>query len=355
MNTSLVRNPPIKSRTSEYGVINHSTNITEETPDFDSVERDASLSGAQSFHVLKRMPWLNTVMMAMPSWISVALNPALESYMRQKKRTTEKVKQLASTTEDDWLGKTVPVFRGAMDSPKLPTQEKQVGRLAQDAQMLLMAGTLTMASTLEHMLYWMVDNPEVLSRLKEELRTVMPSVEDASQVSLAALEGLPYLTAVIKECVRLIYGNSTPHFRVNPDGPLTYRDGKTGKEWVIPKGTPVGMTSVLLHHNEENFPDSYRFVPERWIGEDAKKLDKYMVSFGKGSRICLGMPQSYGIMRVVLARLWRTWASPEARIGDELGVLRLYNTSREDVQVAGDFFIAAYNKRQGVEFKLQSM
>lgn len=301
------------------------------------------------------MPWLNVVMMALPAWIPLALSPALGSYMRQKKRTHEKVTQLASTTDDDWSGKIEPVFRGVLDSPKLPPQEKKIDRLAQDAQMLLMAGTLTMASTLEHMIFWMVDNPAVLRTLKAELHTAMPSLEDVAHVPLTTLENLPYLSAVIRECVRLIYGNSTPHFRVNPDGPLTYQEAKTGKTWVIPAGVSVGMTSVLLHHNEDNFPDSYKFVPERWLGDAGKRLDKYMVGFGKGSRICLGMPQGYGILRMVIARLWRTWASPEARIGDELGVLKLYNTSSEDVQVTGDFFVAAYKKPQGVEFTLESM
>ncbi|KAL2018247.1 hypothetical protein VTK56DRAFT_1154 [Thermocarpiscus australiensis] len=301
------------------------------------------------------MPWLNNVMMALPDWLSQRMSPALGSYMRQKKMTREKVAQLASTSDDDWAGKNMPIFRGVMQSPKLPAEEKTVERLAQDAQMLLMAGTLTMASTLEHLIYWMVDNLDVLRTLKEELRTVMPSVHDVGKIPLATLEGLPYLTAVIKEGVRLIYGNSMPHFRVDPDGPLVYKDGKTGKTWVIPPGTSVGMTSVLLHHNEENFPNSHKFIPERWLGEEGKRLDKYMVGFGKDSRICLGMPQGYGVLRLVLSQIWRSWASPEVRIGDELGVLSLYNTTAEDVQMTGDFFVAAYKKPQGVEFKLTSM
>ena len=221
--------------------------------------------------------------------------------------------------------------------------------------MLLMAGTLTMASTLEHLVYWMLDNPDVLRKLKEELRTVMPSINDVGKVPITKLESLPYLTAVIKESVRLIYGNSLPHFRVDPDKPLTYEDKTTGKRWVIPPKTSVGMTSVLLHHNEQNFPNSNRFDPDRWLGEGGQKLDKYMVGFGKGSRICLGLNQAYGTARQVLAQIWRLWASPDVSIGDEIGVISLYNTSAHDVEMKGDFFVAKYNKPEGVEFKLSSM
>lgn len=54
--------------------------------------------------------------------------------------------------------------------------------------------------------------------------------------------------------------------------------------------TPVSMTSVFMHHNETIFPNSYEFVPERWMDlEQRKHLEKYMVAFTKGSRQCIGM------------------------------------------------------------------
>jgi cytochrome P450 len=65
--------------------------------------------------------------------------------------------------------------------------------------MSIMAGTLSMASTLEHLIYWMVENPQVLRKPKEELYSVMPSVDDVGKVLLTTLERLPYLTAVIKK------------------------------------------------------------------------------------------------------------------------------------------------------------
>lgn len=50
------------------------------------------------------------------------------------------------------------------------------------------------------------------------------------------------------------------------------------------------MSIVLLHHNESIFPQSHTFLPERWLAQSqGKRLDKYMVSFGRGSRQCLGM------------------------------------------------------------------
>jgi cytochrome P450 len=39
------------------------------------------------------------------------------------------------------------------------------------------------------------------------------------------------------------------------------------------------------------FPDPHAFDPERWMRAAAKgqRLDRYMVNFSKGSRVCLGM------------------------------------------------------------------
>ncbi|CAH0020670.1 unnamed protein product [Clonostachys rhizophaga] len=326
-----------------------------EHPSFDPSERDASLSGAQSFHIMKRVPWLNDIMMSLPETLARRVSPSLGSYMRQKHETRKLVVQLSTTSDDEWNGKEMPIFRGVLNSPKLPPQEKTVERVSQDAQMLLMAGTLTMASNLEHSIYWVVDNPDVLRKLKEELKTAMPTIDDVPNVRLSSLEGLDYLTAVVKESVRLIYGNSTPHFRYDPDGPLVYKEEGTEKSWVIPANTPVGMTSVLLHHNELHFPNSNKFDPERWLGEPGKKLDKYMVGFGKGSRVCLGMPHGYAILRLVIAQIWRLWATDEVALGDELGVIRLYNTTPLDVKMVGDFFVGKYNKAQGVEFKVSSL
>lgn len=49
------------------------------------------------------------------------------------------------------------------------------------------------------------------------------------------------------------------------------------------------MTSVLMHNNPALFPNPRAFSPERWLQPNAAELRKYVVSFSKGSRQCLGM------------------------------------------------------------------
>ena len=95
---------------------------------------------------------------------------------------------------------------------------------------------------------------------------------------------------MIQESLRMMPGVSHRSARVAPEEDLVYksRDGNT--EWVINRGTPIGMTSMINHWNEELFPKPDEYIPERWLvdGQPNHKLQKFLIAFGKGSRSCIG-------------------------------------------------------------------
>jgi cytochrome P450 len=95
------------------------------------------------------------------------------------------------------------------------------------------------------------------------------------------LEKLPLLRGVVHEAVRLAHGIVTRDPRRAPDAELRYGD------WVIPRNTPVSMTTYDILMNERIFPEPEAFRPQRWIGRP--ELERYFVPFGKGSRQCLGI------------------------------------------------------------------
>lgn len=89
---------------------------------------------------------------------------------------------------------------------------------------------------------------------------------------------------------------STRLMRIAPETDLVYSQptSETTKHWTIPKGTSIGMSPMFLNLNPMLYPDPTNFVPERWL--EASELNrvggarpKYLYSFGKGSRQCLGM------------------------------------------------------------------
>ena len=89
------------------------------------------------------------------------------------------------------------------------------------------------------------------------------------------------------------------------------------------------MDSWEMHHDEQLYPNSFDFVPERWIGnptgpDGQKPLKGYMTSFGKGSRICVGMHLAEAEVRMVIATLFRRFH------------FELFETSYRDVEIVRD-------------------
>jgi cytochrome P450 len=94
------------------------------------------------------------------------------------------------------------------------------------------------------------------------------------------------------------------------------------------------MTSNLVHHDERVFPDSHDFKPERWI--DNPRLDRYLVSFGKGGRACLGINLAYAELYLTLAALFRVYGSEDVKGKDDVGILQLFETSAADLVITSD-------------------
>ncbi|KAG4222528.1 hypothetical protein PC116_g28998 [Phytophthora cactorum] len=103
-------------------------------------------------------------------------------------------------------------------------------------------------------------------------------------MTLKKLDQLPYLTSVIMEALRLSPALGTRMARIAPDRDLVY-DG-----WCVPAGTPIGMTTILMHTDETLYPEPLSFNPDRWmdIGK-RKKLEKTYAPFSRGTRMCVGM------------------------------------------------------------------
>lgn len=179
------------------------------------------------------------------------------------------------------------IFREILSSPTLTKVDKSHQRLADEAQILIAAGVETTAFALCVGIFHIVNTPSIYKKLKNELHSSLPN-GDTVIPSLLELEKLPYLKACIQESLRLSYGIVARNPRRHPDRDLLYNG-----QYTIPKGTKVSMTIVDVHHDETIFPDSHRFDPERWLGEpkasNGSPLEHFLVAFGRGTRLCLGM------------------------------------------------------------------
>lgn len=121
--------------------------------------------------------------------------------------------------------KAKTVFHGILAS-KLPPEEKTVERLADEAFVLVMAGSETTAKVQVVILVKLLQDPGLLARLRQELDPVMKR----GPPNVNHLEQLPLLSAVIEEGLRLTAPVTNRPTLVAPEEDLQY------KEWLIPRG-----------------------------------------------------------------------------------------------------------------------
>ena len=205
-------------------------------------------------------------------------------------------------------------------------------QLKDEAYSVLLAAADTTGNAMTVAAFHVLNNPAIYSKLVAELETAFP--HQTENLPFVQLERLPYLTAVIKEGLRLSFGVVGRLPRVVPPG------GATFNNYVIPAGSIVSMSSWLMHRNPAVFPDPMTFDPERWTAslEQTRHLEHHLVAFGRGQRQCVGMPLAYSEMYVTLGSLFR-------RFPRGLSVGR---TTEETVRDYEDFFSSyhPYSKRK---------
>ncbi|PQE07536.1 cytochrome P450 protein [Rutstroemia sp. NJR-2017a BBW] len=207
------------------------------------------------------------------------------------------------------------LFDAIRDS-SLPPNEKSIDRLAHEAFVVIVAGGETTARSLAFAMYHIHANPRVLERLLEELTTAIPNA--TTPPSMKSLEKLPYLSAVIKETLRI-------SAMVTSRLPLVCPEDLVYNEW-----TPTSMTINSVLRDPSIFSSPADFQPERWIQHDNQphELDAYFVAFGKGTRMCQGMNFAWAELYLAIAILVRRFK------------FELFDTHRErDIEIARDYFL----------------
>ncbi|ROV92811.1 hypothetical protein VPNG_09114 [Cytospora leucostoma] len=223
-----------------------------------------------------------------------------------------------------------PTIIGAILDSDLRDKEKSTSRVADESFAVVGAGTETTAWALTVMTHRLLSNREILERLTQELQH---TVKDPRRLpSWTVLEKLPYLSAVIQESLRLSYGVSARTARVATQEDLVYQ-GEWDKKpirYVIPRGYAIGMSAVITHHDENIFPRSHEFRPDRWLDpERRRELERGILGFGKGSRACLGM-------NLALCELHLAAAALTLRV---FPYMRLFETTEEDLRYDYDTIV----------------
>jgi len=179
--------------------------------------------------------------------------------------------------------------------------EKKEATISQDeivsnCQLILTAGSETTATMLSATTYMLLKNPDVMQKLKDEVRGRWKTYSD---MTLEEVNKAPYLLAVLSEGLRYFPPVPTGFERTVGSG------GEVVSGYYLPEKTSVAVSQYPTNHAESNFRDADAFVPERWLNDPKYANDKKSAfqPFSFGPRNCLGKNLAYAEMRLILAKI----------------------------------------------------
>jgi cytochrome P450 len=231
----------------------------------------------------RAFPNVSAIMMALPDSVSERLfsfpilifvrkcGANVDKYLRQRKSKSESDSRGASDVLERLLDPS------SAKGHKVPSSLE----LRDEALILLTAGNDTVSNAMILGLYEVLNAPEVHAKLVREVLATNPNLD--RHITYEEVRNLPYLTAVVKEIVR--FTNPIPGRLPRVVPPSGYQlHGE-----FLPPSTIVHTSAYLLNRHVSVWgDDSFEFNPNRWLVNDAS-LDKYMASFQRGSRQCLGI------------------------------------------------------------------
>eukprot|EP00004_Rigifila_ramosa_P026432 TRINITY_DN822_c0_g1_i2.p1 TRINITY_DN822_c0_g1~~TRINITY_DN822_c0_g1_i2.p1 ORF type:complete len:353 (-),score=87.98 TRINITY_DN822_c0_g1_i2:116-1174(-) len=156
--------------------------------------------------------------------------------------------------------------------------------LQEEVDTFMFEGHDTTSAGITWTLFLLARNPDVQKRAQEEVDRVFG---DALIPTHAQLEELEYVGWVIKESNRML-----------PPVPIMARkiaEDMVLNGYTIPGGSEVAVIPVLLHYNEEVWPNPFKFDPERFSPENSKGRHPFAhIPFSAGPRNCIG--QNFAIL-----------------------------------------------------------
>lgn len=158
--------------------------------------------GCKGHPLGRQVPWLFQFFKNLPPAVLVYLNPLSKIQVDFETETRNHVRKVLAPGERKTEGDYRTIFHEVIDSD-LPASEKDEDRLTDEAFIFLTAGTETTARTLAVTVYHILENPDVLKRLQEELRSVAPT--PTTRVPSSVLENLPFLVSHYRTYVHFLY------------------------------------------------------------------------------------------------------------------------------------------------------
>ncbi|XP_021506435.1 steroid 17-alpha-hydroxylase/17,20 lyase [Meriones unguiculatus] len=225
-------------------------------------------------------------------WLKIFPNKALEVLKRHIKIRDQILTEILENCKEKFNSDSVSnltdiLIQAKMNADNNNTSEAQGSNMFSDEHILATvadifgAGIETTVSVLSWIVAFLLHHPEVKKKIQMEIdqnigfsRT--PTFSDRTHLLM--------LEATIREVLR-----------IRPVAPMLIPHRATADcrigEFTIPKDTNVVVNLWALHHNEEEWDQPDRFMPERFLDPKGSHLITPTLSylpFGAGPRACVG-------------------------------------------------------------------
>ncbi|KIY72729.1 cytochrome P450 [Cylindrobasidium torrendii FP15055 ss-10] len=273
---------------------------------------------------IKWFPIVSTVLSTLPEAITVALVPSMQSYFDVRNMLAAQIDEILADHSVLLDADHDVVYTHLLDPQNEKHTRPSRKSLLDEAQLLIQAGSDTVGNTVYTGLFYAMNDPNVYSALRSEIDIAW---KDTSQpLPLQQLEELPYLTAFIKEALRVSHGVVSPLPRV------VHQDTVIAG-YPVPAGTVIASGITIVHYDPDIFESPKEFRPERWLSADGAHLENFLVPFGRGSRQCLGMNLAWAELYLIFGNILRKLD------------FEMHNTGAEDFARLKDYFVTGYAGR----------
>lgn len=216
-----------------------------------------------------------------------------------------------------------PTERQDMLSIMMTTPDPETGKTLTPSQVIdeivsMPIGSSTAPCLLVYSLYYLLQNPDVVAKAREEMDRVI----GAGEFEFDHLGQLKYVEAIMRESLRL--SSVAPGFNIEPrpregdKSPVLLGGGK----YQIAHNQPMIIVLQGVNRDPAVFEEPMVFKPERMMGEAFENLPAGAKKwFGNGKRECIGKQYALQWSHIVLAMLIRELdfepASPEYQLEED--------------------------------------
>ncbi|RZC49613.1 hypothetical protein C5167_018048 [Papaver somniferum] len=153
------------------------------------------------------------------------------------------------------------------------------------------------SNTTSWALAYLIHNEKIQEKVYEEVQELTRSGRSREEmVTIEEVSKLKYVNAAVKEVLRMkpIAPLAVPHQAVCDSNLMGMK---------VRKGTPVMVNIYAVHYDPTVWVEPERFMPERFLSKPDVAMERSLIVFGAGRRICAGMDLAKLQVALTLANL----------------------------------------------------